>query len=130
MKLRRQRSNLAPRVPSGMVAHTEKGYFYIKGEKRFRFISDRARDSWRLHVVPTTEAAMSDCKIVGIVGFRDGTLIRDISTSKYYLIIDSKKCLVVDPDYLRGLGLKKDDAILVSKKEADFQKEGGMLSGG
>lgn len=129
MKLRRQRSNLAPRVPSGMIAQTEKGYFYVKGEKRFRFISDRARDSWKLHTVPTTETAMQDCKIVGIVGFRDGTLIRDISTSKFYLIVDNKKCLIADPDYLRGLGLRKEDSILVSKKEADFQKEGEMLNG-
>lgn len=111
-----------------MIAQTEKGDFYVKGEKRFRFISDRARDSWKLHVVPTTEVAMTNCKIVGIVGFRDGSLIRDISTSKTYLIVDNKKCLVIDPDDLTALGFRKEDAILVSKKEADFQKEGEPLN--
>lgn len=111
-----------------MIARTEKGDFYVKGEKRFRFISDRARDSWKLHIVLTSESAMSDCKVVGIVGFRDGTLIRDVTTSKMYVVVDSKKCLVVDPDQLLALGYRKEDAILISKKEADFQKEGESLN--
>jgi hypothetical protein len=112
-----------------MVAHTEKGYFYIKGDKRFKFISDRARISWNLHEVDTTESAMSNVKLAGIVGFRDGSLIRDVSNNKLYLVVDNKKMLVVDPDDLFSLGFKKHDAILVSKREADFQKDGGNLNG-
>ena len=127
--LRKQRINYSPRVPSGMIAKTEKGFFYVKGEKRFKFISDRAMRSWNLRIVETTEVAMSHTKIVGIVGFRDGTLIRDISTSKIYLIIDNKRCLITDPDYLKSLGYKKHDILLVSKKEAGFQKEGEPLDG-
>jgi hypothetical protein len=111
-----------------MIAHTEKGYFYVKGEKRFRFVSDRARESWNLRVVKTTESAMNDCKTVGIIGFRDGTLIRDISSGKIYLITDNKKRLVVDPDDLKSLGFKKNDIVLVSKREADYQKEGEHLN--
>ena len=127
--LKRQRINYSPRVPSGMIAHTEKGYFYIKGDKRFKFISDRARLSWSLHEVNTTESAMSDVKLSGIVGFRDGSLIRDISTNKLYLMVDNKKMLIVDPDDLIALGFQKHNAILVSKREADFQKDGGNLNG-
>jgi hypothetical protein len=112
-----------------MIAHTEKGHFYIKGDKRFKFISDRARLSWNLHEVNTTESAMSDVKLAGIVGFRDGSLIKDISTNKLYLMVDNKKMLIVDPDDLIALGFKKHNAILVSKREADFQKDGGNLSG-
>lgn len=126
--LKRKRINYSPRVPSGMIAKTEKGYFYVKGEKRFKFISDRARDSWGLRVIETSEQTMSSHKVVGIVGFRDGTLIKDISNGKIYLIVDNKKSLVVDPDDLRLLGFKKQDIILVSKKEADFQKEGEILN--
>jgi len=126
--LRRQRINYNPRVPSGMIAKTEKGYFYVKGEKRFKFISDRARDSWRLRVVETSELAMSYSKIVGIVGFRDGTLIKDISNGKIYLIVDNKRKQIVDPDDLKVLGFAKKDIITVSKKEADFQKEGEALN--
>ena len=126
--LRKKRSNLSPRVPSGMIAHTEKGFFYVKGEKRFRFISDRARDSWKLHTVETTELAMSDCKIVGIIGFRDGTLIRDVSDNKLYLICDNKRSLIADPDLVFALGLSKKQELLVSKKEVDFQKLGEPLN--
>ena len=125
--LRRQ-IKYTPRVPSGMIAKTEKGYFYVKGEKRFRFISDRARDSWNLRIVLTSELAMTNIKVVGIVGFRDGTLIRDISNGKIYLIVDNKRSLITDPDDLKLLGFKKQDIILVSKKEADFQKEGESLN--
>jgi len=127
--LKRQRISSNPRVPSGMIAHTEKGYFYIKGDKRFKFISDRARISWNLREVTTTESAMSDVKLSGIIGFRDGSLIRDVSTSKIYLIVDNKKMLVADPDVISDLGFKKHDIVLVSKREADFQKEGGHLNG-
>jgi hypothetical protein len=111
-----------------MIAKTEKGYFYVKGEKRFKFISDRARDSWRLRIVETSELAMSHSKIVGIVGFRDGTLIKDISNGKIYLIVDNKRKQIVNPDDLKKLGFVKSDIITVSKKEADFQKEGENLS--
>lgn len=127
--LRKQKTNYNPRVPSGMIAHTEKGYFYVKGDKRFKFISDRARLSWNLREVNTTESAMSDVKLAGIIGFRDGSLIRDISTNRIYLIVDNKKQLIVDPDDLLALGFKKHDILLVSKREADFQKEGGHLNG-
>ena len=126
--LRRQRINYNPRVPSGMIAKTEKGYFYVKGEKRFKFISDRARDSWRLRVIETSELSMFHCKIVGVVGFRDGTLIKDISSGKIYLMVDNKKNQIVDPDDLKFLGFTKKDIITVSKKEADFQKEGENLN--
>ena len=126
--LRRQRINYNPRVPSGMIAKTEKGYFYVKGEKRFNFISDRARDSWRLRVIETSELSMFHCKIVGVVGFRDGTLIKDISSGKIYLMVDNKKNQIVDPDDLKFLGFTKKDIITVSKKEADFQKEGENLN--
>jgi len=125
--LRRQ-TNFNPRVPSGMIAHTNKGYFYVKGDKRFRFISDRARESWNLRVIETTESAMTACKVVGVVGFRDGSLIRDISTNRVYLVVDNKRSLVVDPDDLKALGFKQHDIVLVSKKEADYQKEGEHLN--
>lgn len=111
-----------------MIAKTEKGYFYVKGAKRFKFISDRARESWNLRVVETSEIVMTQCPVAGVVGFRDGTLIKDISNSKIYLIVDNKKCLIVDPDDLDALGFTRRDLIAVSKKEADFQKEGEPLN--
>jgi hypothetical protein len=126
---RKKRTNYNPRVPSGMIAKTEKGYFYVKGLKRFRFISDRARDSWGLRIIETTELSMAKCQIAGIVGFRDGTLIKDVSNGKIYLIVDNKRSHLVDPDDFDALGFTKKDILRVSKKEAEFQKEGEQLSG-
>lgn len=127
--LRRRRTKQAdPIVPAGLIARTEKGDFLVKGSKRFKFVSERARDSWNIHIVPTTELTMRDVKVAGIIGFRDGTLIRDISNHKIYLISDYKKLHVTDPDSLKGLGYSNKDVILVSAKEAGVHQDGGVLS--
>jgi hypothetical protein len=129
MLLQRKVRRFHTRVPGGLIAQTEKGYFLVKGSKRFRFASERARVSWNLKVVPTTELAMRDIKISGIVGFRDGTLIRDISTHKIYLISDYKKRHVVAPEFFKNLGYSMNDVILVSSKEAGVHQEGVVLNG-
>ena len=54
-KKKQTKNTYTPIVPSGLIAHTEKGYFYVKGKKRFKFISDRAMNSWNLPVIDTKE---------------------------------------------------------------------------
>lgn len=117
------------RVPGGLIASTEKDDYLVKGDKRFKFVSSRARDSWNLRIVKTTEFAMSAYKVAGIVGFRDGTLIRDISTHKIYLISDYKKRHVVSPDTFKNLGYSMKDVLLVSSKETIVHQEGEPLYG-
>lgn len=129
MLLRRTQVTNNTRVPGGLIANTEKGDFLVKGDKRFKFVSSRARDSWNLSIVKTTEFAMSNCKIAGVVGFRDGTLIRDISSHKIYLISDYKKRHVVSPDFFKNLGYKMKDVLLVSSKELVVHQEGEPLYG-
>lgn len=119
-------SEISPIVPSGLIASTEKGDFYVKGSKRFKFVSDRARDSWGLPIVRTKELYLSNIKISGIIGFRDGTMIKDISNSKIYLISDNTKRHIVDPDVITILGYN-DRILVVSQKEASFHKEGEIL---
>lgn len=126
--LLQRRKTTSPTVPGGLIAHTEKGYFLVKGTKRFKFVSDRARKSWALRIVETDELAMQSVKVAGVVGFRDGTLIRDISSHKIYLISDYKKRLVTSPDVLSELGFKKSDAVLVSAKEAAMHQDGENLN--
>lgn len=121
-------SEISTFVPSGLIAHTEKGYFYVKGLKRFKFSSDRARDSWNLKVIETKEAYIANIKISGIVGFRDGTLIKDISNSKIYLISDNLKRHIVSPDVFKLLGYTKSEIVEVSQAEASFHKEGETLN--
>ena len=126
----RKRSNpTSPYVPSGLIAKTEKGYFYVKGSKRFKFISDRAVKSWGLKIVHTTEIDLKKTEVCGNIGFRDGSLIRDISNQKIFLISDNKKRHIVSPDILKQLGYLKDEIVLVSSKEAGYHAEGDKLDG-
>jgi hypothetical protein len=125
----RRRRQTNPTVPGGLIARTEKGDFLVKGAKRFKFVSNRARDSWSLRIVQTNEFAMQSIKIAGVIGFRDGTLIRDISSHKIYLISEYKKRHVVSPDIIRNLGFRIDDIILVSGREVSVHQDGDILSG-
>lgn len=131
LSLRRPKkiSEISTLVPSGLIAHTEKGYFLVKGLKRFKFTSDRARESWNLKIIPTKEIYISDIKISGMVGFRDGTLIKDISSSKIYLISDNLKRHIISPDIIKMLGYDKSEILIVSQKETTFHKEGDPLHG-
>lgn len=126
--LRPRSRKISPVVPGGLIARTEKGDFLVKGDKRFKFVSSRARESWKLRIVDTDELAMKDVKVAGVIGFRDGTLIRDISTHKIYLISEYKRRHVTSPDVLRDLGFKRSDVILVSAREASVHQDGESLN--
>lgn len=113
-----------PLIPSGLIAHTDKGYFYVKNNKKFRLSSDRAVDSWGLPVISTLESKISHLTLAGVLGFRDGTLIKDISNGKIYLVSDSKRRHVINPDVLEWLGVKP---IEVGLNEALVHEEGEPL---
>jgi hypothetical protein len=123
---RKQSKTYTPIVPSGLIAHTEKGYFYIKGKKRFKFVSDKARESWCLPVIETKEIMLKDIVLSGILGFRDGSLVKDISDGKIYLISDSKRRHIVDPDVLEWMN---QEVITVGEKEISAHIQGDKLNG-
>ena len=109
------------KVPSGLIAHTSQGYFYIKGEKKFKFVSDNAMLSWNLPIIETTVETLSKYASAGILGYRDGSLVKDISDGKIYLISDSKRRHVVNPDVLEWI----DSAIIdAGQKEILVHQEG------
>ncbi len=113
-----------PIVPGGLIACTEKGHFYIKGNKKFKFISEKAVASWGLPIISTTEEKISKLLMAGILGFRDGTLLKDVSDGKMYLVSDSKIRHIINPDVLEWLNL---EAILVGQKEVQIHEEGEPL---
>jgi len=113
-----------PVVPSGLIAHTEKGYFYIKGGKKFKFVSERAMLSWNLPVVKTNEGMLSKLMTAGTLGFRDGSLVQDISDGKIYLISDSKSRHIVNPDVLEWI---EADILKAGQKEILVHEEGEPL---
>jgi hypothetical protein len=129
LKLRKQKQTnktYTPVVPSGLIASTEKGYYYVKGNKRFKFVSDRAMNSWNLPIVYTKELMMTNHIVSGVVGFRDGALVQDISDGKIYLISDNKRRHVVEPDVLEWINVP---IIKAGQKEIFVHSEGDKLDG-
>lgn len=113
--------------PSGIAVRTEKNVYWIKDGKRFRLISERATESWAFTIVHATEAALSGSKIVGKLGFRDGTLIKNIADGKIYLISQNKRRQIVDPDTFDRYGLNRSKTIEVSESETNMHDLGENL---
>ena len=113
--------------PSGLAVKTDKGTYWIKDGKRYKLISDRAAASWSFTTVNATEAALSGIKLVGKLGFRDGTLIKNIADGKMYLVSQNKLRHIVDPDIFNRYGLDRSNLIEVSEAEIKAHDIGETL---
>ena len=114
-------------IPSGLAVKTDKAIYWVKDGKRYRLISDRAAKSWCFTTVNATEQAVSGMKLVGKLGFRDGTLIKNIADGKMYLISQNKKRHIVDPDSFDKYGLDRKSVLEVSESEANMHDIGENL---
>ena len=90
-------------------------------------ISKRAQDSWQFTTVNATEESLSGIKIAGKLGFRDGTLIKNIADGKMYLISQNKKRHIIDPDTFNRYGLNRSKLIEVSEIETNAHEIGEPL---
>lgn len=113
--------------PTGIAVKTDKATYWIKDGKRFKLISERAEASWCFPTVNATENAVSGMKLVGKLGFRDGTLIKNIADGKLYLISQNKRRHIVDPDTFNKYGLDRSKVIEVSDIEANMHDLGESL---
>lgn len=113
--------------PSGLAVKTDKATYWIKDGKRYKLISDRAAKSWSFTTVNATEAALSGIKLVGKLGFRDGTLIKNIADGKMYLVSQNKLRHIVDPDIFDRYGLDRSNLIEVSEAEIKAHDIGEAL---
>ena len=113
--------------PSGIAVKTDKATYWIKDGKRYKLISDRASKSWSFTTVNATEQALSLIKLVGKLGFRDGSLIKNIADGKIYLISQNKKRHIVDPDVFTKYGLDRSKTIEVSEAESSAHDLGENL---
>ena len=113
--------------PSGLAVKTDKATYWIKDGKRYKLISDRAAASWSFTTVNATEAALSGIKLVGKLGFRDGTLIKNIADGKMYLVSQNKLRHIVDPDIFNRYGLDRSNLIEVSEAEIKAHDIGEAL---
>jgi hypothetical protein len=103
--------------PSGIAVQTEKNTYWIKDGKRYRLISDRAAKSWSFTTVRASESALSGIKVAGKLGFRDGSLIKNIADGKMYLVSQNKLRHISDPDVFLKYGLDRSTMIEVSDAE-------------
>lgn len=114
-----QKTVIDPTIfPSGIAVKTESGIYWIKDNKRFKLISDRAADSWMFTTVNSIDKAVAGMKLVGKLGFRDGTLIKNIADGKMYLVSQNKRRHIVDPDSFDKYGFDRSKVIEVSEVEA------------
>jgi hypothetical protein len=102
-------------------------FIWVKDGKRYKLISDRAAKSWSFTTVNATEQALAGMKVVGKLGFRDGTLIKNIADGKMYLISQNKKRHIVDPDSFDRYGLNRKSVVEVSEVEANVHDLGDNL---
>lgn len=115
--------------PTGICVKTEVGHYYINGQYRNRLASKRVFDSWNFtRVVESSEAALKNYKKGKMLGFRDGTLVRQLSTGHFFFISQRKRSKVVNPDLLAIMGIKPADAVWVSDSEIALHEEGDELS--
>ena len=118
---------LPTNFPSGIAVKTDKASYWIKDGKRFKIISDRAEKSWSFITVNATESSLINIKLVGTLGFRDGTLIKNIADGKIYLISQNKRRHVIDPDSFTKYGLDRSKVIEVSESETNMHNIGDNL---
>ena len=113
--------------PSGIAVKTDTGIYWIKDNKRYRLISERAAKSWKFVEVKATDQALSTIKLVGKLGFRDGTLIKNIADGKMYLISQNKRRHILSPDVFDKYGLDRSLLIEVSEIETNMHEIGDSL---
>ena len=114
-------------LPSGLAVKTNSGVYWIKDNKRFKLISDRAAKSWSFPTVFATDQAVAGIKIVGKLGFRDGTLIKNIADGKMYLISQNKRRHIISPDTFIKYGLNRSNIVEVSESETNMHDLGENL---
>jgi len=114
-------------LPSGLSVKTDSGVYWIKDGKRFKLISDRAAKSWCFPTVLATDQAIAGMKLVGKLGFRDGTLIKNIADGRIYLISQNKRRHIVSPDSFNKYGLDRSSIVEVSESETNMHDLGENL---
>ena len=113
--------------PSGLAVKTESATYWIKDGKKFKLISERAEKSWSFPTVNASDSALINIKTAGRLGFRDGTLIKNIADGKMYLISQNKRRHIIDPDSFDTYGLDRSNVIEVSEMETNMHDIGEDL---
>ena len=110
-------------VTNGLIYQYGDIIYYVNNDYGYTFFSQRAQDSWGLPVnhLDRLEDSMPT-KIVGVLGFRGGTLIQNAKDGRIYLISGSIRRLLTAP--LGDYGFDISQVIEVSDAEIEFHTEG------
>jgi hypothetical protein len=133
-KKKRQKTNpinppLVPTAyPSGVAVFDGTNTYFIKNNKKYRIISERAVKSWGFKVWYGSPESLSKIVLGGILAFRDGSVIKDVSNGKIYLVVNGLKQHITTPDFFTKFGVDPEYIIEVSAKEADLHKNGEPIN--
>lgn len=123
-----QKQVLRSDFPHGVCIKTESGYFYVNGKTIKPIPNKRVFESWSFPlVIDAHSSSLAAFTKASPLGYRDGTLIRDISDGKLYLV--SKRVLrhIVSPDALAMLGKERSDAVWAAHDEVLIHEKGDDL---
>jgi hypothetical protein len=111
-------------APNGLSFQVGEQYFLVKSGKAMRFFSKRVYQSWGLKPVLVTAESIAHLKAAGVIGFRDGSLVKNFVDGKIYLVSDNKLRLIKDPDLITLFG---QEVITASEAEIKLHDEGEPL---
>lgn len=115
--------------PSGTVVETPLGTFYIKDNYRLRIPSLTVLNSWNFsQVIQATENAVGHYKILGKLGFREGTVIQNIADGKMYLISKNKRRHITNPEFFTKMGFDRNKIVVASNADAELHIDGEVLN--
>ena len=113
---------------SGLFYRTEKGYFYIRSNKRYKVYSERCFNSWNADPIDTEFKNISGIPYAGVLGFRDGTIIHNLADGKIYIVSDNKRLHIKTPNAFPD-GWIESKKFIISESELDLHTEGVAISG-
>lgn len=115
--------------PSGSFVTTQKGEYLIQDTNRLRVSSKGIRESWNFpRTIVTKEENLSKYPIIGVLGYRAGTVVYSLVDGLYYLIEKNKKRQITDIKWFEYLGMDMHDAVVASAEEIKLHKTGEVLN--
>lgn len=112
-------------LPSGVAVRTPTRRFLVKGETLLRIESNSVWDSWNFPAVIEAEDSAIEHYFVGNkLGYRDGTILKAIGSSKLYLVSAQKVRHIQTPEVFTELGFDYQSLVLVADEDILLHKEG------
>ena len=112
------------RFPNNVILKSGIGYYYYKNGKRWSLASQRIIDSWCLTVYNVDHQDIKSIPLVGKLGFRDGSLLRNEADGTIYLVENNRRRHIQTPDFFTRLGVDRDEVLRVSQDELQYQALG------